>query len=420
MNQRRRDIHRKIYFALSMMLFFVLPLYKKAAPIIVFLMIINWIAEGHFRTKFSALFNDHWTFPTLFLLAISFYLLHIISLLYTENMNEGYFELEKKLSFIVFPLIIFPIYSYLFILAKGKYFLGAYIFGALISSMYCFIQAGIKYLATGDASMMYYVNFSILEHPTYYAMYMITAILIIVNLLYREWKNLKKNYRAVFFVLIPWFILVIMLSNSRAAILALGLVILFLIIYLIFKTRKYLIGITILVLLAVGGFSTKYLMPHVFDRFNMGIGEVLHARSMEDIKFTNGTTIRIQIYYCSLELAEENLWVGVGPGDVSDELIAKYKLYKFRHAVERGYNAHNQFLQVFIGLGLIGFLIFIGIFLIPFIFAIRNGNFIQMTFILMLLVLFMFESMLQQQAGIMFIIFFLFFFHSKDRLLSAN
>ena len=419
MNQRR-NIHRKIYFALSMILFFVLPLYKKAAPIIVFLMIINWLAEGHFRTKFSALFNDHWTFPTLFILAISFYLLHLISLLYTENMNEGYFELEKKLSFIVFPLIIFPIYSYRFVLGKGKYFLGAYISGALISSIYCFIQALIKYIESSDIAMMYYLNFSVFEHPTYYAMYMITALLILFNYLFKEWKNIKTKFRFAIFILLSWFTLMVLLSNSRAAILALAIVFIFSIIFVILKTKKYWIGIAVVVLLSITAISTKTLMPHVFDRFNIGIEEVLHAKKIDDIKHWNGTTIRVQIYFSSIELIKENFLFGVGSGDVTDALMEKYKKHAFLDAAIRKYNAHNQFLQSFIGLGIIGFIFLLSIILIPFIYAIRQGEFIQIAFILMIIVLFLFESMLQQQAGIMFIVFFLFFFHSKERLLSAN
>lgn len=417
---KRRIIHQQIFFVLTMALFFVFPIYKKLTPIIVVLMILNWFAEGHFRSKFSALFSDNWTFPTMFILAILFYGFHLIAELYTENTADPHYELERKLSFLAYPFILLPIHSFRFKKDKGKWLLLAFLGGVLISSMYCFIQAGIKYMATGDVSMMYYVNFSILEHPTYYAMYMITAVLIIVNLLYREWENIKNYHRYILIAMIPWFILMVMLSNSRAAILAMGLVFLFLMIYMIFKTKRYIIGTVMLVLMIATGFSTKYLMPHVFDRFNMGIGEVLHARSMDDIEHWNGTTLRVQVYYCSLELAEENFWVGVGPGDVSDELMAKYKLYKFRHAVERGYNAHNQFLQVFIGLGLIGFLIFMAIFIVPFIYAIRQGDFIQMAFIIMLLILFMFESMLQQQAGIMFILFTLMFFHSRERIMSKS
>lgn len=403
-----------------MALFFVFPIYKKLAPIIVILMILNWFAEGHFRSKFSALFSDNWTFPTLFILSILFYGLHVGAETYTENTTQPYYELERKLSFLAFPIILLTIHSFRFKKGKGKWFVLAFLSGVLISSMYCFFQAGIKYLATGDVSMMYYVNFSVLEHPTYYAMYMITAVLVIVNLLYREWENTKKYYRYFLIALIPWFMFMVMLSNSRAAILAMGLVFLFLMIYMIFKTKKYIIGAVMLVLMIAGGFSTKYLMPHVFDRFNMGIGEVLQARSMEDIHHWNGTTLRVQIYYCSMELVEENFWTGVGPGDVSDELMAKYKEYAFRHAAERGYNAHNEYLQVFIGLGIIGFIIFLAIFLIPFIYAIRQGDFMQIAFILMLLTLFMFESMLQMQAGIMFIVFLVLFFHSRVRILSGN
>ncbi len=416
---KRRIIHQQIYLVLTMALFFIFPMFKKLAPLIVVLMIVNWFAEGHFRNKFSALFNDNWTFPLMFVLSMVFYGMHATWYLFDSSSIHQYNELEMKLSFVAFPLILLTIYAFRFKKEYGKWFLSAYLGGAFLSSAYCLIQAFIKYIESGNAEMMYYLNFSVLAHPTYYAMYMITAVLIIVNILYREWTNMKKWLKAILFFSIPWFILMVMLSNSRAAILTMGLVVLFLLIYIIFKTKKYLAGIIIVVILAAGGVSTKLLMPHIFDRFNMGIGEVLHARTMDDIEHWNGTTLRVQVYYCSFELVEENFWFGVGPDKVSDKLMEKYQKYGFRHAAERGYNAHNQFLQVFIGMGLIGLLVFLALLIIPFIYAIREGDFMQMAFIIMLMTLFLFESMLQRQAGIMFIVFMLLFFHARERIMSA-
>jgi O-antigen ligase len=159
-------------------------------------------------------------------------------------------------------------------------------------------------------------------------------------------------------------------------------------------------------------------MPQVFDRF-YSIKEVIQAEKMEDISHWNGTTLRLQIFYASEEIIKENFWLGVSPGDTKDELMIKYEKYGFRHAIERNYEAHNQFVQTFIGLGIFGLIILLLIFILPFVYAIRNMDFILFCFIIMVFLLCMFESMLQKQAGVMFIVFGILFLSVRDRIISV-
>ncbi|HBG71320.1 MAG: hypothetical protein A2W93_01610 [Bacteroidetes bacterium GWF2_43_63] len=401
--QNRQQIHANINHWLTAILLFALPLYKKATPIIVILLLLNWLAEGRFRARFTTLFTNKGIYRFVFALLILFYIMHVAALLYTDNSKAGLFELEKKLSFLVLPLIFFPVSNSGFSRTQLKQLLLSYLAGTLAISLFCLTQSLIRFAQTGDSSVMYYVNFTQFEHPTYYAMYMITALILVVGVLITEWKNLKSILRIAAVALVPYYILIIMLANSRAAIIAMTLVAILTIVYFIIRTKKYTIGLILLLALCAGFPAGRYLMPHVYDRFLFGLDEVFAARKMEDIKHWNGTTLRVQVYYCDAELIKENFWAGVSPGDVCDELAGKYSKYGFRHALERNYNAHNQFLQTFIGLGIAGFLVLLLIVLIPFIYAARKNDYVLMAFTLMVSVLFMFESMLQLQAGIMFI-----------------
>jgi O-antigen ligase len=117
-----------------------------------------------------------------------------------------------------------------------------------------------------------------------------------------------------------------------------------------------------------------------------------------------------------LEIIKDNFWFGVSPGDTKDELMQNYKKHGFRHAVERNYDAHNQFLQSFIALGILGFLFVFCIIGLPFFYAIRERDYVLFFFSLMLFFLFLFESMLQKQAGVMFIVFGLIFLSSRERI----
>jgi len=415
--KKRYNIHRTIYFYLTILLLIAFPIYVKILPVITLLLFLNFLVEGKFRQKFSALFSDKRPCRILFVLMLLFYAMHALALFNTNNMQAGSFEMEEKLSFLVFPLILLPIYSYRFERKKIKYFFLAYVLSAFAGTIFCVLQSLIKYSNTNDIQSFYYLNFSVIQHPTYYAMYLITAMILILSVLFKQWNSLKTIFKLLLISSIPYFLLIIILSNSRSGILIAILMLLIAVFYIILRKRKLLLGLVLIIFLAISGYAVTRIMPQVFDRF-YSIKEVLQAEKMEDIKHWNGTTLRIQIYYSAEEIIRENFWLGVSPGDTRDELVKKYKKYGFRFAVERNYEAHNQFVQTFIGLGVFGLIVLLLIFILPFIYAIKNKDFILFCFTIMIFLLCMFESMLQKQAGVMFIVFGILFLTTRDRVMS--
>ena len=408
-------LHSKINFFLTIALVFSLPLFVKQVPFIIALLFLNYLLEARFRVKFSSLFAERKYSVFLFLFMIVFYAMHAIALLYTENKSAGYFELEEKLSFLVFPLILLPIYAYRFEKKHLKTFFFTYLIAVLSASFYCLGQSMLNSLQTSDIQEFFYLKFSVIEHPTYFSMYVITAMILVIGVLIKQWTKLLRWKKILLFLLIPFFLLVVVLTNSRSAIIVAGIILMGSVFYPAIKKRKYILSAILFFMLLASVFIAKKAMPHAFNRFS-GIVEVLKADKMEDIKHWNGTTLRVQIYYSSFEVIKENFWIGVSPGDAKDELIQNYKKHGFRYAVERNYDAHNQFLQSFIGLGIFGFLLLCCIIGLPLFYAIREKDYILFFFTLMLFFLFLFESMLQKQAGVMFIVFGLIFLSSRERI----
>ena len=96
----------------------------------------------------------------------------------------------------------------------------------------------------------------------------------------------------------------------------------------------------------------------------------LKTYSNKAINPEEGTLQRIVIWKHSLSIIKNNMLLGVGTGDVRKELDDKYLQEKFMHGVETHLNAHNQFLQTAIAIGILGltvlvfvifYLMFIGI-----------------------------------------------------------
>jgi hypothetical protein len=63
-------------------------------------LVANWLAEGKLKTKFLNFWNNK---PGLVL--CSFYIMHLIGLLYTHNFDYGLEDINKKLPLLLFPLV---------------------------------------------------------------------------------------------------------------------------------------------------------------------------------------------------------------------------------------------------------------------------------------------------------------------------
>lgn len=114
-------------------------------------------------------------------------------------------------------------------------------------------------------------------------------------------------------------------------------------------------------------------------------------------------------------MSVDNLPWGVGTGDVKDE-ITKYYLSKGSKIITTQYlNAHNQFAQTTIALGIPGLSVLLSFFAFGFITAYRKRDIIFLCFLLLMSIQMLFESMLEQQAGVIFITLFFTFFCLWDK-----
>ena len=95
------------------------------------------------------------------------------------------------------------------------------------------------------------------------------------------------------------------------------------------------------------------------------------------------------------------------------KLLPEYQTTK--HCIKHELNAHNQYTDTLITVGILGLAILLGIFAYPLFLMIRRKEFDIITFSLIFIVAFssLFESLFERQMGIMFFIFFyLLLFHS--------
>ncbi len=371
-----------------------IPICKKIAPYILALWIITWFLEANFKNKFKNLAKNKLLF-----LPILFYLLHIIGLAYSNNIDSAFFNLQVKLSLLIFPVLFFGS-NYLY-KANYKIFLLSFVTGCFIISSIYLSRAFYFYLAD-NCNLFFYYDLSIFEHPTYLSMYLAFAIAILFYLIAsNKFKN-KSTFKILFQFLIVFFSVMIFLLSSKAGIIC-GFIVLFSTLLLrIIKSRKLfpkILLLTSVVLLFI--FALKYNF-----RFKAVENVIKNAQSEISITTVESSSIRILIWKVSLELIKDNFLIGVGTGDVKDELMEKYKTKEIISAESKQLNVHNQFLETFVGLGIIGFIILTLLFVIPFIAGIKEKNILLILFLIIVGFNLLFESMLNRQAGVVFFAFF--------------
>lgn len=405
------------YYALLLFVFW-LPLKDNFLPTIMAIWIFTWLLEVNFKERFAK-FNHKILYAALF-----FYLiLTIISILRANNINEGTFSIQQKLSLFVYPIILLGSNS--LVKKNAKTILLVFVLGNFIASLYCLAIAFINSIVIENGSYVFhyyfdtynpnysfwdlvnlrYCNFSssylsVLMHPSYFSMYLIFSIIIVyffrMNFIKEKWSKL------IFYLLIFFFIFMLYLLQSRAGIIS--LVLIFILIPLIEIQKKLKKRYFIIIISTISIFAF-FILPN--SLINKNLIEIKKASTNSDEFSLKDSDIRMQLWYTSLQVIKENFWFGTSPANLTEKLVVKYNELGFKDAANEELNSHNQFLETFAGLGIFGFLSLIVILIYGFVIAIKEHNYLLFFLLFILSINFLFESMLNRMAGILFMMFFM-------------
>ncbi|MGC9375763.1 MAG: hypothetical protein ACP5DQ_12065, partial [Bacteroidales bacterium] len=80
--------YKQLYIASLTLISISLPLSEKLLQLSLIILVINWLIEGDFKKKFQILINRK-SIPIFLLI----FIIHIIALLYTKNLNWAYYNL---------------------------------------------------------------------------------------------------------------------------------------------------------------------------------------------------------------------------------------------------------------------------------------------------------------------------------------
>lgn len=393
-----REIYNKYWVLYPQLVALLIP-FGINSGLVVFIWLLSFLFFSHPKeilNKFSLLVQSKW-----FYVMALFFLIHVLGLFYSENKHEAGTAIEIKLSFLAFPLLFF---SHKFNESQLLKVVTTFVSSCFLVCVSCLFRAFyLHYFKDIDA--FYYSSFSYFLHPSYFSMYLLSSLCIVL-LYYKSWLPHLKNITAKLVFMSIVFILCIFLSASK-----IGLLAFFIVIPLIGCIWLYRNGyvkwiFASLFLLIVLLFLVFKFVPGPMERIKVALS-VTQSNQVIDKTATESTAVRMLIWEQAMQIIKQHPIIGTSPGDANDALYKAYAENGLTGAYEKKLNAHNQFFQTFIGTGIIGFLILSIITIYLIVHGIVKKNYFLSIFGFIITLNFLVESMLQTQAGVIFYSFML-------------
>ena len=379
------------------------------AGAVIILLSFFWIMEGGHAEKFNG-----WKSNYPLVGFILFFSLYPVSLLYTEHFDNGLFNIEKHLSYLFVPLVVLTSTT-----SKQaiSWALGIFSYSLVFLLVFCFLVALHGFYVTGETQVLineivvsrfqYYGLASAMPgwHPTYVAMYANFALAYLFLKTLNHWNEIGPSIKFINIGSIIVIIVSVLFLSSFMGIMVLIITVIFCAFYALVKFRRkraIILSIVLISGVAIGVFALD-------NRISDSIKDLLNDKmeATDEQSERNTLTIRLAKWSTSIDIIKSNIIFGVGPGDAPFELYEMYKIRGHDYLAEHKYNPHNQYLEILLSFGLIGFMIFIFLY----------GNFLKLALkgknVLLLILLIIIgltgftESILERQQGVLFFSFFM-------------
>lgn len=392
-----------------------MPYSIRACHLFFFIFILNWAFEGGWGEKIKTV-REH---PYVLLFPL-FVVLHLVGMQYTENIANGWANLDKKVFLAILPVAVLS--SSAVSESNIRSILWVFISTCLLASVVCVVNSLLlakgsgmplnfssetldNYRALNPGISNVWMSFSYIAlasgigmHPTYLGLYLLFCFLLIAHLCEEKTAGSLRR-KIAYYAVLGYLSLFIVFLSSRIITLGLTVAIFSLFLRHDWKNRTprallpVAISIGALVALVFINPVSRYRNLQEFSLTNLAAPATLSKNSL---------SIRHSLWWLSdRALADVNLWTGAGTGDVGDAMKEVSDRFNKKNILNT-YDPHNQFLYTLTALGLPGLLTLLMILLLPVAFAFRKSKLVVVFFAIVTLSCFT-ESVLETQKGIIFI-----------------
>jgi len=369
-------------------------------------------------------------------------------LLFLCMMSSCFFSIDKEATFKAIPkeisLFFIPVIFFLnkkfsrFQIEKTKEF---YSYSMVLLALFFIIRAVIRYLISNDSRVFFYHGEDYIDYGLVPKLLNAIHVSVFVSIAFFYFfsKQAKSILDKIFAVILFCFLLLLSSKNIVITVVLLTLIYIFYFSKSGYKMR--LRNIIVLGLIVAIGFS----MGKIKQRFEVefsnntnrslsadvvnGIPKGVHYVSIKEAwtnkTFTSndyfpGTAFRVYQLRIFKEFLTENNIFFTGFGlNASYPMIYKKAVFYNLYMGNDGYhnkNFHNQYIQIFAELGVFGFLIIIIMLFYNIKNAIKSKDFVFFAFAFLMISLFLTESFLWRQRGVVFFTAFYCLFNSGQFL----
>lgn len=349
-----------------------------------------------------------------------FLFINLLSLVYSSHAGYGADAIFKRLNLFIVPI------GFLFVdfnpqLARRglRFFILGSLLASLISLVIAFSQSllikdqmlciapffgsmGDHILDTDIHNNRFFgVNYSFFMHPAYFGLYMAIAFMGLLNSYAKEAKSWIIQKGGVLGLLFIGLSLGLLSTNGM--LLVSSFIVIYTLVYATVKKQMLDIFSSWLVVFAIVLSIGLYFNPQT-------------TRVITGDTPVTSLSQKKMVTEASLEVIQENIFFGVGLGDLDDALTEVYLRKGYTQLAEDKTNPHNQFLQTFASLGLVGLLSLLWLFFSLFKHGFQNKSLLLWGIAIVTIIAFSFESMLNRYWGILgFGLFYgLFYFFPID------
>lgn len=272
---------------------FGIPLNKVVMSISMMFIVLNLLLEADFRTYWNNLKSNN-----VYLLALGFFLLHIIGLIGSTNMDFALHDLNGKLPLLVIPTILAakPVSNKTHLKIILGVFSGTVIFLSLLNFA----------LYNHWIGQVEYDDIRGLSHFTSHVRFAIIISMVIAVLLH-QLKTSKR--KIILLLLVVWLILYTLYSQVISGLITTTVVFLIYWIHWFYQKNKVIAILPVLILTAsIIGLFAWLFQPHQFDYSTIDFNERTkegHLYKHDSSIFSAETNQPLLLFICEEELATD-------------------------------------------------------------------------------------------------------------------
>lgn len=325
-----------------------------------------------------------------------FFLIQVVSLSYSSNIESGLKQIETKFALILIPLVLILLFKKRKI-STNLIFLIIITFGiSLIVIFYLYVipswiinsnidVKSLNKLIPNKFGHVYFSMFSVFSYISFYHIYK---------------KTENKKFQFLMFCCITLLFLIPIVLTARNA----TFILLLATVFIVINDKKnrfkfvYLIvtSILITILFAITFPSKVKRFSNIFNRS----------------EFYNPIYHRKKNLVCAFEIFQDYPIKGVGTGSVQSLLNKCYKEKNY-WGLKHNFNSHNEYLEEMARHGIIGVFNISFLFFYPVLISIKKRYYMYLSFSIIIIIASLTENILSRQIGVVFFAFFNTLFYLK-------